>query len=88
MEVDEEMDHDPDSANPPSDHADEGGQGGSNAPAPPSRQERTRSTPVITQSRWASILARHPQRGAKKKGPPAFPLPLLMAAVKELRAEL
>eukprot|EP00959_Pyramimonas_sp_CCMP1952_P204177 4270179-Pyramimonas_sp.AAC.1 len=74
MDVDDETDHDPDSTTPPSDHADEEGQGGGNAPVPPSRQERMRSTPAITQNRWAVILARHPQGGSRKRGPPTFPV--------------
>eukprot|EP00959_Pyramimonas_sp_CCMP1952_P185280 3874348-Pyramimonas_sp.AAC.1 len=52
-----EVDHDNESTLP---RHTEGGTGDSNAPAPPSRQERTRPVTIITQSRWASLLARHP----------------------------
>eukprot|EP00959_Pyramimonas_sp_CCMP1952_P256332 5354369-Pyramimonas_sp.AAC.1 len=53
-----EVDHDNESALPW--QTEEGGSGDSNAPAPLSRQERMRSIPTITHSRWASLLARHP----------------------------
>eukprot|EP00959_Pyramimonas_sp_CCMP1952_P389984 8172896-Pyramimonas_sp.AAC.1 len=51
MDVEDDMDYGPDSTTPPSDSDldDEEGQGGSSAPAPPSRQERMNATPSITQ---------------------------------------
>eukprot|EP00959_Pyramimonas_sp_CCMP1952_P465088 9487685-Pyramimonas_sp.AAC.1 len=80
-----EVDHDSESTLP---RRTGEGSGVSNAPAPPSRQERMRSIPIITQSRWAPLLARHPPGEIKRRGPPAFPVPLLMAAAKEVEAEL
>eukprot|EP00959_Pyramimonas_sp_CCMP1952_P390550 8184351-Pyramimonas_sp.AAC.1 len=53
-----EVDHDGESA--PSRPASEGGTGDNTASSPPSRQERLRSTPMITQSRLATLLARFP----------------------------
>eukprot|EP00959_Pyramimonas_sp_CCMP1952_P237963 4972780-Pyramimonas_sp.AAC.1 len=88
MDVDDDMDHEPDRSTPPSDLDDEEGQGNNSAPAPPSRQERMNATPIIAQGRWAAILARHPPGGPRKRGPATFPTPLLMAAVRGLRAEL
>eukprot|EP00959_Pyramimonas_sp_CCMP1952_P057588 1202057-Pyramimonas_sp.AAC.1 len=57
-----EVDHETDnvSESTPPERTEEGGPGDSNALAPPSRQERMRSIPIIAQSRWASLLARHP----------------------------
>eukprot|EP00959_Pyramimonas_sp_CCMP1952_P260437 5445659-Pyramimonas_sp.AAC.2 len=46
------------------------------------------ATPSITQGRWAAILARHPPGYSSGRGPGTFPAPLLMAALRELRAEL
>eukprot|EP00959_Pyramimonas_sp_CCMP1952_P363754 7617446-Pyramimonas_sp.AAC.1 len=82
MGVEDDMDYGPDSTAPPSDSDLDGeeGQGGSSAPAPPSRQERMIATPSVTQSRWAAILARHPPGDASARGPGPFPTPLLMAA--------
>eukprot|EP00959_Pyramimonas_sp_CCMP1952_P297104 6215654-Pyramimonas_sp.AAC.1 len=80
MGVDEETAHEPDSSTPPSDLDGEEGQGSNSAPTPPSRQERMSATPIITQGRWAAILARHPPGGPGKRGPFTFPTPLLMAA--------
>eukprot|EP00959_Pyramimonas_sp_CCMP1952_P301290 6303915-Pyramimonas_sp.AAC.1 len=81
-----EVDHDSESTLPR--RTEEGGSGVSNALAPPSRQERLRSIPIITQSRWASLLARHHPGELTRRGPPAFPVPLLMAAAEEVGAEL
>eukprot|EP00959_Pyramimonas_sp_CCMP1952_P249551 5216527-Pyramimonas_sp.AAC.1 len=47
-----------------------------------------RSIPLITQARWAALLARFPLGEHRPGSPPAFPVPLRAAAAKEVGAEL
>eukprot|EP00959_Pyramimonas_sp_CCMP1952_P058848 1229067-Pyramimonas_sp.AAC.1 len=47
-----------------------------------------RQIPQITHARWASLLARFPPDDEnRRRGPPPFPVALLMGAVRELGAE-
>eukprot|EP00959_Pyramimonas_sp_CCMP1952_P268308 5610164-Pyramimonas_sp.AAC.1 len=68
-----EVDHDGESAPPRP--ASEGSTGDNAAPTPPSRQGRMRSVPMITQSRWATLLARFPPGDHRPMGPPILPRP-------------
>eukprot|EP00959_Pyramimonas_sp_CCMP1952_P272634 5699551-Pyramimonas_sp.AAC.1 len=43
---------------------------------------------MITQARWATLLARFRPEDHRPGRVPSFPVPLLMAAAKEVGAEL
>ena len=59
-------------------------------PVPPNLQDRLAERPLVLSERWASLVARHPPQPSRdrRRGPPLFPVELVVPAAREVGAAI